>query len=437
MKREYITVEEYLDIHKELVEYLKGIEVRVYLDDEQMSYIRNSFGCARFTYNQCLTYLLKLIKDRKEYVTTAYYNYFCYNEPLPSDMVADKTDEYIDLSFDMLRKHIINLKSKDDYKWLKNVNQKMIGEVIKDFYGAWIGFTKGEKGFPQFKKKSDHEDSCKFNSQAIKGGRSKTGCSCIKSNYMTISDRTFKNIRFSCSNEDMEYLNEYQCCIHNIVFSITKTNKTYAAITITDLDHIPYEPTDVTVGLDMGVKDFCIESNGTKHENKHWHKSIERKLKRLQRKLAKATGVKNREKLRLEIAKLEERVHNQRTNHHHELSAALVKNNQVISVESLKIQNMMKNHHLAKSIQECAWGEFLHMLEYKCKKRGRALVKIDQWFPSSKTCSHCGYKKKDLKLSEREWVCPECGRTLDRDINAAQCINKEGLRIYNSQKDND
>ena len=98
---------------------------------------------------------------------------------------------------------------------------------------------------------------------------------------------------------------------------------------------------------------------------------------------------------------------------------------------------MMKNHCLAKSIQECAWGEFLHMLEYKCKKRGRAFVKIDQWFPSSKTCSHCGYKKKDLKLSEREWVCPECGRTLDRDINAAQCINKEGLRIYNSQKDND
>ena len=142
----------------------------------------------------------------------------------------------------------------------------------------------------------------------------------------------------------------------------------------------------------------------------------------------------NKEKLRKRIAKLYEKITNQRLNYIHQLTSQLVNENQIICVENLNVNGMIKNHKLAKHIQDAGFNEFIRVLEYKCKLYGRELVKIDRWFPSSKKCNHCGYINKELRLSDRQWICPECGSVIDRDYNAALNILEEGMRIYLERK---
>ena len=179
------------------------------------------------------------------------------------------------------------------------------------------------------------------------------------------------------------------------------------------------------------MQDFVITSNGEVFENHHFKKSVSDRLKRLKRRLSrKEKGSRNRNKARIKLAKLNKRINDKKTNYLHEVSNALINENQVICMEDLNVKWMVKNHNLAESISEMNFGEFKRMLEYKAKLYGRVIVKVDRFYPSSKTCNHCGYIKKDLKLSDRTWICPYCGEVIDRDYNAACNIKDEGIRIY-------
>lgn len=198
-----------------------------------------------------------------------------------------------------------------------------------------------------------------------------------------------------------------------------------------DTEHISIESTGCMVGIDLGIKDLLIISDGEKFDNIHAAKKYEDKLTREQRKLAhKIVGSKNWEKQRIKVAKIYEKIHNTRIDNLHKISHKLVSENQVIVSETLSVSNMVKNHSLAKAISDCGWYELTNQISYKSDWNNRQYIKIGRFIPSSQTCSYCGYVNTGLKdLSIRQWICPKCGTIHDRDINAAKNILNEGLRM--------
>ena len=187
------------------------------------------------------------------------------------------------------------------------------------------------------------------------------------------------------------------------------------------------------VGIDLGIKDFITTSEGETFENKHFKKSVTNRLKKLQKQLSrKQKGSNNRNKARLRLAKLYKKITDSKLNYLHKVTNTLINENQVICIEDLNVKGIVKNHRLAESISEMNFGEFVRILEYKANWYERVVVKVDRFYPSSKTCNHCVYIKKDLKLSERQWICPICGELIDRDYNAACNIKDEGMRIIGS-----
>ncbi len=184
------------------------------------------------------------------------------------------------------------------------------------------------------------------------------------------------------------------------------------------------------IGIDLGIIDFCITSTGSKFPNPRQIKKHESNLKRKQRKLSrKVKGSNSRNKAGKLVAKVHQCISNSRQDFLHKLSHKLVNENQVIVVEDLAVKNMVKNHCLAKAISDCGWSSFVGMLNYKCERVGKILVKVDRFFPSSKTCSNCYHRVPSLSLDVRQWICPSCGTNHDRDVNAALNIKAEGLRI--------
>jgi len=217
--------------------------------------------------------------------------------------------------------------------------------------------------------------------------------------------------------------------------SVTSTGKWFVSILVDDGKPEP-EPApfslDTTLGIDVGLKDFATLSTGEKVENPRYLKNSLQRLKVLQRRVSrKKKGSKNRQKAIQRLARCHEKVANQRNDFLHNLSFRVVSENQAIAVESLNVGGMMKNHHLAQGIGDVSWSTFFTMLEYKCRRYGKTLLKIGRFDPSSKICSKCGYLKQDLALSDREWVCPDCGTHHDRDINAAINIKKFALQEQN------
>ena len=367
---------------------LKAIKIRIYPSAEQIDFINKQLGCCRFVYNNCLAF-------RKD----SYQN------------------EHISVSSSSAVKHITVLKK--DNEWLKDVHSKVLQQSVRDMNQAYDNFFKLHKGFPKFKSKHDNRQSCRFPKDAFIG---------VRGNRIDLI-KVLKDIHFKCSRNDERYLNRNQDKVKSITLSKEPNGKFYLSVLIDKpLRQVPQSSS--MVGLDLGIKDFAVTSDGQVIENFHFKKNEESRLKRLQRQISKKiVGSKNREKARLRFAKLNEKIRNRKLNFLHDVTNHLIDENQVIVMEDLNVKGMVRNHKLAESISEVNWGEFRRILAYKAAWHGRQLVFIDRFYPSSKRCNHCGYIYKELTLKDRQWVCPECGSLIDRDYNAALNILEEGQRI--------
>ena len=367
---------------------LKAIKIRIYPTVEQVDFINKQLGCCRFVYNNCLAF-------RKD----SYQN------------------EHVSVSSSSAVKHITVLKK--DNEWLKDVHSKVLQQSVRDMNQAYDNFFKLHRGFPKFKSKHDNRQSCRFPKDAFIG---------VRGNRIDLI-KVLKDIHFKCSRNDERYLNRNQDKVKSITLSKEPNGKFYLSVLIDKpLRQVPQSSS--MVGLDLGIKDFAVTSDGQVIENIHFKKNEESRLKRLQRQISKKiVGSKNREKARLRFAKLNEKIRNRKLNFLHDVTNHLIDENQVIVMEDLNVKGMVRNHKLAESISEVNWGEFRRILTYKAAWHGRQLVFIDRFYPSSKRCNHCGYIYKELTLKDRQWVCPECGSLIDRDYNAALNILEEGERI--------
>lgn len=380
---------------------LKAIKVRIYPNDVQKEFISKQLGCCRKIYN--------LLLDYKK---------------------TEWEQNHKSIGLKELGKYLTDLKKQTEYDYLNGVHSKVLQQSMQDLNTAFNNFFNGLKknqhvGYPRFKSKHDNKQSCRFPVDIF--NRKNFICDKIKGNRITLI-KQLQNIHFKCSKKDEKYLNKNQKYIHSVTLTKSNTDKYFLSILI-DYQIVKYKQLDTVIGLDLGIKNFIIDSNGNRFENKHFYKNKEKRIKFLNKCLShKQKGSKNRNKARLKLAKLHEKINNQRNNYLHQITSMLVNENQVICIEDLNVKGMMQNHKLAKSIQELSLYEFRRQLEYKCKFYGRDLIIIDRFYPSSKTCHYCGYIKKDLKLNDREWACPECGHIIDRDYNAALNILDEGLK---------
>lgn len=301
-------------------------------------------------------------------------------------------------------------------------------QAIRQMDGAYQKFFKQHNGFPKFKTKKDKQ-SALFPIDAI------SKCNTFETRHISLTT-PLKNIKFRCSDLYFRRLQKYNKNIRSATLSKTKSGNFFLSILIEmeDTELKRFEHTNKQVGIDLGVKDFVIKSDGEVFENKHFFKKEEKQIKKLQRQLSKKVkGSNNRKKAQVRIAKLFERITNKKDAYIHYITNKLLAYFDTIFMEDLNVQGMLRNHHLAKAIQEIGFYKFRDTLVNKATVNNKQVVFVDRYFPSSKTCSVCGYKKRDLMLSDREWVCPKCGTHHDRDMNAAVNILLEGQRMLTAE----
>ena len=297
-------------------------------------------------------------------------------------------------------------------------------QAIRQMLSAYDKFFKQHNGFPKFKSKKDRQ-SALFPIDAISKGNT------FETRHISLT-KSLKHIKFHCSNLYFERLQKYKDNIKSATLSKTKSGKFYLSVLISmnEEEFKQFRHTNNKVGIDLGVKDFIITSDGEVFENKHFFKKSENRIKKLQRQLfKKAKGSNNRNKVRIKIAKEFEHLTNQRMDYIHNAVNSLLKTYDYIFMENLNVQGMLKNHKLAKAIQELGFYTFKNTLKNKAMMNDKFVIEVDRWFASSKTCHKCGYVYKGLTIGEREWTCPICGEHHDRDLNAAMNILIEGNKI--------
>ena len=375
---------------------LRAVKIRLYPNKTQEQTLNKVLGCYRFVYNQMLA--------RKQEA---------YN--------TNKTN----LGLCELSKYFHgDLLKKDEYSWLKEQNTKVMKQAIRQMLSAYDSFFNHGKGFPKFKSKHDN-NSALFPCDAI--SKSNT----FETKHISLI-KSLKNIKFRCSNLYFERLHKYKDNIKSATLSKTKSGKFFLSVLLSmnEEEFKQFRHTDNRVGIDLGVKDFVITSDGEVFENKHFLKRSEDKIKKLQRQLSKkAKGSNNRNKARMKLAKAFEHLGNQRLDYIHFIANSLLKTYDYVFMENLNVQGMLKNHKLAKAIQDLGFYAFKNVLKNKAMLNDKFIIEVDRWFASSKTCHKCGYVYKNLSLGEREWTCPICGEHHDRDLNAAMNILVEGNKI--------
>ena len=363
---------------------LKGYKYRIYPNKEQKILIQKTFGCVRFVYNNVLSYKIDKYKNENMSLSKIDCNNYC------------------------------NRVLKNEYNWLKEVDKFSLNNSIINMDNAYKKFFTEHSGFPKFKSKKDNHKSYKTNFTINN----------IEVDF--INDKIkIPKLKWVKSKVHRKFTGK----IKSATISQNPSGKYFISILV-DTENIQMSKNNNKVGIDLGLKEFAITSDGELISNPKYLRKSEKRLIKLQKDLSrKQKGSKNRNKCRLKVAKLHEKIGNQRKDFLHKLSTRLVNDNQVIVLEDLKVKNMIKNKYLSKSISDVSWSEFVRQLEYKSEWYGRTVIKIDTWYPSSQICSNCGHKDGKKELSIREWICPICGTHHDRDINASINILNEGLKI--------
>lgn len=364
---------------------LKGYKYRLYPNKEQEVQLQKTFGCCRFVYNQTLAYRKEKYDKEKESMNKTSCNNYC------------------------------NQVLKKEYEWLKEVDKFALTNAIYNMDSAYQKFFKEHAGYPKFKSKKNHKKSYTTN---FTNGNIEVD---FENNKIKLP-----KLKWVKAKLHREFVGQ----IKSATISQVPSGKYYVSILV-ETEHIHMESTGCIVGIDLGIKDLLITSDGRKYDNQKLIKKYEDKLAKEQRKLAhKQKGSSNWNKQRIKVAKIHEKISNTRKDYLHKISHELVNENQVIVSEDLAVKNMVKNHNLAKSISDCGWYELTRQLDYKSDWNNRNYIKIGRFTKSSQPCSVCGYINIETKdLSVREWTCPQCGTVHDRDVNAAINILNEGLRM--------
>lgn len=362
----------------------KSYKFRIMPTEKQKVLLNKHFGACRFVYN----YYLNLRKE-------AY----------------SKENKFINYHHNA--NDLTKLKKIINFYWLKEINAQSLQSSLRNLDNAYKNFFKKQYQFPKFKSKYSNQ---KFTiPQEI---------------YIDNNKLVIPKFR-----EGVKLINHIEINGKLLFATISKTpsGKYYVSLTC-EVKHTPYEKTNSKVGVDTGIKDLAILSDGKVYKNIKTLKVNLKKLKYNQRKLSKKVkGSNSRLKQKLKLARIYEKVTNIRKDYLHKVSTEIIKNHDVICIEDLAVKNMMKNHNLAQAFSDVSLGTFYTMLEYKAKWNDKKIVKVNRFFPSSKTCSNCDFIKEDLKLNHRSWTCSNCNTTHDRDFNASQNILKQGLKILSGR----
>ena len=361
---------------------LKGLKYRLYPTNSQKELIAKHIGSSRFVYNLAL-----------ETKNTAYLG--SKHNFSPFDLIKQLPD------------------LKKECEWLKEVNSQSLQQSIQNMDIAFKKFFKGA-GFPKFKSKHKGKQSFSIPQNVI-----------VENNLLIIPK--FKE------GIDIVLHREIKGTIKSANISVTPTGKCFVSILVDTNTEIPTKAPiteNATIGIDLGIKDFAVTSDGEVFENPKNLRKAQSKLKYVQRKYSKNKGKRTKQRLAL----LHEKVVNKRKDFLHKTSTKLIRENQTICLEDLAVSNMVKNHNLAQAISDVSWSTFVTMLEYKADWYGKNILRIGRFAPSSKTCSCCGTINKELTLKDREWTCPKCNSVLDRDKNASINIKSFALKNYLSRE---
>jgi len=358
---------------------LKAYKYKIKPNQQQEELLSKFFGCTRYIYNWGLNAKTSAYKEN------------------------GKAINYLQLA-----KELTLLKQTEEYVWLNECTTEALQQSLRSLDNAFTAFFRKKAKYPRFKSKKRTKDSVKF----------------IKSVHFDFENWTVKLPKLGkvvlCENRafDQSICKQGTCTV-----SRDHCGTYWCSITVDDLQPKPTKTKlvkDNAVGIDLGIKDYAILSDGTKYSNPKHLEQVQRKLAHLQKVFArKGKESMNHEKMRVKVAKCYRSITNQRNDFLHKLSTNLVRNYDVICLEDLNVKGMEQNHHLARAIQGASWSEFVRQLEYKSEWYGKNILFIGRFEPSSKLCHKCGYINQELQLKDREWICPQCGEHLDRDVNAA------------------